>query len=132
MHEMEWLFDLARSTESIPRVIQWQLIKSFDHTWLFDLSKDIGEQTNVAAENPETVQRLERASGKWLDEMAPAAWPSKPNRKIVDITVYLTSRIFSASRSGFSGVASSILNQSIGVFLWVGQIVSRVCIGMSQ
>ncbi|MDE0767984.1 MAG: sulfatase [Opitutaceae bacterium] len=64
---------------------KWKVIKSGDHTWLFDLSKDIGEQTNVAAENPETVQRLERALNKWLGEMAPPAWPSKPTRKVVDI-----------------------------------------------
>lgn len=64
---------------------KWEIIKSGDHTWLFDLSKDLGEQTNVAARNPETVQRLQRALDKWLREMAPPAWPSKPTRKIVDI-----------------------------------------------
>ena len=34
---------------------------------LYDLRRDPYEQTNVAAENPETVQSLRRATGQWWD-----------------------------------------------------------------
>ena len=39
-------------------------------TVLYDLSVDIGEQTNVAAEHPEVVERLEGALDAWNAELA--------------------------------------------------------------
>jgi len=35
---------------------------------LFDLHADPGEQRNVAAENPQVVQRMAVALDEWLDE----------------------------------------------------------------
>jgi len=67
------------------RAGQWKLIKSGDHIWLFDLEKDIGEAKNLVKVRPETAQRLEQTLNRWLEEMAPPAWPSKPNRRVVDI-----------------------------------------------
>jgi len=64
---------------------KWKMVKSGDHVWLFDLSKDIGETTNVAKENPEVAQKIEKALQQWLDQMPAPAWPSKPKRRIVDI-----------------------------------------------
>lgn len=63
----------------------WKLIKSGKNTWLFDLANDLGETQNLAQENPDVVERLEAALRKWQDEMQPPAWPSKPNRRKVNI-----------------------------------------------
>jgi arylsulfatase A-like enzyme len=60
---------------------KWKLVKAGDHNWLFDLSKDIGEKSNLAKEHPDTVEKLEKALKKWQSEMSPPAWPSKPNRR---------------------------------------------------
>lgn len=64
---------------------KWKIVKSGDHLWLFDLSKDIGETANLAKDNPEIAQQLEQLLNRWLNEMKPPAWPSKPNRRIFKI-----------------------------------------------
>ena len=45
-------------------------------TLLYDLSEDIGEQTNVATEHPEVVQELEAALAAWNAEMGDPSWPA--------------------------------------------------------
>ena len=45
-------------------------------TVLYDLSADIGEQQNVAAEHPDVVERLEAALEKWNAQLAEPMWPS--------------------------------------------------------
>ncbi len=67
------------------RLGKWKLVKSGDHAWLFDLSKDIGETKNLAKENSEILKLLQGALDEWLSKMAPPAWPSKPRRRIVDV-----------------------------------------------
>jgi len=45
-------------------------------TVLYDLSVDIGEQTNVADQYPEIVERLERELQSWNSELAEPIWLS--------------------------------------------------------
>lgn len=64
---------------------KWKMVKAGAHTWLFDLSKDIGEKTNLSRKHPDTVEQLEKALKKWQSEMSPPAWPSKPNRRKIEV-----------------------------------------------
>ena len=45
-------------------------------TLLYDLLTDIGEQTNVATENPEIVQELEADLATWNAQMGEPSWPA--------------------------------------------------------
>jgi arylsulfatase A-like enzyme len=63
----------------------WKLVKSYDNTWLFDLASDIGESRNLANSKPETVEQLEEACQGWRTQMSKPAWPSKPNRRKVEV-----------------------------------------------
>jgi arylsulfatase A-like enzyme len=63
----------------------WKLVKSYDNTWLFDLASDIGESKNLAEAKPETVEQLEQAYQEWRSQMSKPAWPSKPNRRKVEV-----------------------------------------------
>ncbi len=64
---------------------KWKLVKSGKNPCLFDLSKDISETNNLAKEKPDLLEILNGALQKWLNEMAPPAWPSKPNRREFEI-----------------------------------------------
>ena len=72
-----------RTAISAIRLGDFKLVKTWkkDRLELFDLSKDIGEKSNLAKEHPDTVEKLEKALKKWQSEMSPPAWPSKPNRR---------------------------------------------------
>jgi arylsulfatase A-like enzyme len=63
----------------------WKLIKSYDNTWLFNLASDIGESKNLAKSEPEIVEQLEALYHKWRSHMVEPAWPSKPNRRKVEV-----------------------------------------------
>lgn len=63
----------------------WKLIRSYDNTWLFDLDNDIGESRNLANSKPEIVEQLEKAYQTWRSQMSKPAWPSKPNRRKVEV-----------------------------------------------
>ena len=39
----------------------------------------------LAKQKPEVVRKLEKTLNEWQSQMKPPAWPSKPNRPIVDI-----------------------------------------------
>ena len=67
------------------RLGNWKLVKAGEHSWLFDLEKDPGEKTNLAKEKPGILEKLEKALLQWQKEMKPPAWPSKPNRRKVEI-----------------------------------------------
>ncbi len=55
----------------------WKLFKGGDHYWLFDLSKDTGEQKNLAAERPEIVEQLKKELAKWEAQMKEPLWPCR-------------------------------------------------------
>jgi len=67
------------------RLANWKLIIAGDHRFLFNLDGDIGETENLAEQQPEVVRKLEDALNEWQNQMKPPAWPSKPNRRKVDI-----------------------------------------------
>ena len=45
-------------------------------TVLYDLSEDVGENQNLAAQHPEIVERLETELKRWNTELAEPMWPS--------------------------------------------------------
>lgn len=45
-------------------------------TLLYDLSQDIGERENLAADHPDVVAELERHLADWDSEMGEPAWPA--------------------------------------------------------
>ena len=53
----------------------WKLIHAGDRYWLYDLSVDIGEQTDLAAERPEIVEKLKNVFDRWNSEMIDPLWP---------------------------------------------------------
>ena len=63
----------------------WKLIKSYDNTWLFNLANDIGESNNLVKTKPEIVEQLETLYHEWRSRMNEPAWPSKPNRRKIEI-----------------------------------------------
>jgi arylsulfatase A-like enzyme len=67
------------------RLANWKLIIAGKHKFLFDLDSDIGETKNLAEQKPEIAQKLEDVLKEWQRQMKPPAWPSKPNRRKVDI-----------------------------------------------
>lgn len=60
----------------------WKLVRAGEHVWLFDLSKDVGEKTNVADKHPDVVQELMAAFAEWEKGMKPPAWPSRSTRTV--------------------------------------------------
>ena len=63
----------------------WKLIQVGEHQFLFNLKRDIGETTNLAERQPDVVRRLDAALNEWQGRMKPPAWPSKPNRRVIDV-----------------------------------------------
>ena len=55
----------------------WKLFKSGDHYWLYDLSKDIGEQKDLAAARPEIVEQLKKEFARWEAQMKEPMWPCR-------------------------------------------------------
>jgi arylsulfatase A-like enzyme len=47
---------------------------------LFDLSQDIGEQTDLAPQRPEDVVRLLTRLAAWEQQLVPPRWPNRPPR----------------------------------------------------
>ncbi|MDA7921035.1 sulfatase-like hydrolase/transferase [Verrucomicrobiales bacterium] len=67
---------------------QWKLTGVKGESWLYDLESDVGETTDLAAENPKIVAELKSAFDNWIEEMAeplsgqPKVWSaSMPTRK---------------------------------------------------
>jgi arylsulfatase A-like enzyme len=55
----------------------WKLYQAGAHSFLFDLSKDIGEATNIAAKNPRVVDELKSVFAAWERTMRQPLWPSR-------------------------------------------------------
>ncbi len=68
-----WRSDFNRAV----RFQQWKFLhnKKSNSCHLFDLSKDIGEQHNVAQQHPEIVTQLMALLNEWESELQPAKWP---------------------------------------------------------
>jgi len=63
----------------------WKLVKSGSSTWLYNLKNDIGETVNLATKNSKKIKELEAELEHWQSQMKSPAWPSKPNRRVVDV-----------------------------------------------
>lgn len=63
----------------------WKLVKSHQSVWLFDLVNDPGETKSVAETEPEIVSQLLNAHKAWQSQMREPAWPSKPQRRKVNV-----------------------------------------------
>ncbi len=53
------------------RVGDWKLVKTKDKKELFNLKQDIGEQTDLSAQNPDILQRLDDQFAQWNTGMIP-------------------------------------------------------------
>jgi len=53
----------------------WKLIYAGNRYWLYNLSEDIGERTNLAPERPDIVKKLESTYDRWNSEMIDPLWP---------------------------------------------------------
>jgi len=54
----------------------WKALRAEDRWWLFDLSKDIGERSDLAAARPEVLTRLKTDWERWSAALPPPAWGS--------------------------------------------------------
>ena len=54
----------------------WKLVHDvgMDHPGLYDLSKDVGEDTNLARKHPELVNRLRRKFDAWSEQLEQPRW----------------------------------------------------------
>ncbi len=75
------LFWRMRNNRAV-RKANWKLIVSgTTPAQLFDLSKDIGEATDVAAEKAEVVRDLSQALEKWEGQMVSPLWSPQPRQQ---------------------------------------------------
>ncbi len=64
-------------TNAAVRKGNWKLFKGGDHYWLYDLSKDIGEQKDLAAARSEIVEQLKKELANWEAQMKEPLWPCR-------------------------------------------------------
>lgn len=55
----------------------WKLFMGGEQVWLFDLSKDVGEQKNLAPERPDIVSQLKKDFATWEAQLKPPLWPCR-------------------------------------------------------
>jgi arylsulfatase A-like enzyme len=55
----------------------WKLFKGGERYWLYDLSKDIGEQRNLADQYPAIVAQLMQELAAWEARMKQPMWPCR-------------------------------------------------------
>jgi arylsulfatase A-like enzyme len=59
----------------------WKLVKdNLEPLALYNLAEDVGEQKNLAAEQPKRVRAMEAAWNKWNAELKEPLWPEAPKR----------------------------------------------------
>jgi arylsulfatase A-like enzyme len=57
---------------------KWKLVEFGDSlSALYDLSKDIGEKSDVSRAHPDVVRELREAWRAWSSQMKPPAWPPR-------------------------------------------------------
>lgn len=57
----------------------WKWLRTYDNPpELYDLSKDLGEKKNLAAQHPEIAARLAAAAADWNRELVKPAWVNNP------------------------------------------------------
>ena len=63
----------------------WKLFWNQRHAWLFDLSEDIGEVSNLASEHPGNVEELQGLHRDWEGGTEEPAWPARPGSEPVEV-----------------------------------------------
>lgn len=67
---------------SVVRKDEWKLARSNDGLVdLYDLSKDIGEMTDISEDHPRLVRKLTTALDKWESELKPPLWQTPQARQ---------------------------------------------------
>ena len=64
------------------RLGQWKLVRLGELEFLFDLSTDIGEATNLIEAKPDVAAELRRAYDAWAKETRAPLWPPKNIAKV--------------------------------------------------
>jgi len=73
---------------------QWRLVTNGDKRELFDMSVDPGQESNIAAENPQVVKQLEKNYEDWWQDISPAFAKTTripigvPHLEVVDLTAH--------------------------------------------
>ena len=65
----------------------WKLIHAADQVWLYNLSEDIGERINVAAEHPEVVERMSATYSEWNSGNIDPLWPALGAKNLPEFSV---------------------------------------------
>ncbi len=65
------------SPNSAIRTGDWKMFMASDHVWLFDLSKDIGEQRNLAEQHPDIVEQLKKEFAEWESQLKQPMWSAR-------------------------------------------------------
>ena len=64
------------------RLGPWKMVQLGELVFLFDLSTDIGEETNLIAAKPDVAEHLRRAYDAWARETRAPLWPPKNIAKV--------------------------------------------------
>ena len=65
----------------------WKLIYAAKRYWLYDLSEDIGEITNLATKHPEIVKRLTAKYEQWNSKNIEPLWPPRGAKTMSSVSV---------------------------------------------
>ena len=65
------------SPNSAIRQGNWKMFMAGEHVWLFDLSKDVGEQKNLAKDRPQIVEQLKKLFATWEEGLKQPLWPCR-------------------------------------------------------
>lgn len=69
------------------RHAEWKLIHAADRNWLYSLSDDIGEQTNVAEQHPDVVDSLTGRFREWNSANIDPLWPPVGAKSLPDFSI---------------------------------------------
>ena len=69
------------------RVGDWKLIYAADRFWLYDLSKDIGEITNLADQRQDVVKAITASYEQWNSGNIEPLWPTVRAKSMPDFSV---------------------------------------------
>ncbi len=65
----------------------WKLIYAAKRYWLYDLSNDIGEKTNLVTKRPEIVKSLTAKYEQWNSKNIDPLWPSRGSKTMSSVSV---------------------------------------------
>ena len=92
----------AWRNEDAIRTADWKLHRFFDHYELYDIRKDEGEKTNVAAAHPEVMKSLNANMNRWAESLgaalthqpAPKKFDTKPapDGEVLEDTLTVTAK----------------------------------------